>query len=173
MPDVRYHAVETWFAGAYIRHTGLQPKVKGKYGAENLYIHVYTSQDRPFNEIYYYLIRCATSISLHNTPDHFSSHKHLLLYKVGKDGGKKTSSSRSNNCVPSTTVWTPGYSASLTTTFLSAWGLCTTRWPQLSQGGIPVLNTRAHSFRVQLTWFNFVKYFSCTLYKGLFHILPR
>lgn len=63
--------------------------MKGKYGAENLYIHVYTSQDRPFNEIYYYQICCATSMSLRNTLDHFSSHKHLLLFKVEKDGGKK------------------------------------------------------------------------------------
>lgn len=35
------------------------------------------------------MIRCATSMSLHNAPRYFSSHNYLLLYQVEKDGGKK------------------------------------------------------------------------------------
>lgn len=40
----------------------------------------------------------------------------------------------------------------LTTTLLGARGLCATRRPQLSQGRVSILDARAHSLRVQLTW---------------------
>lgn len=35
------------------------------------------------------MICCATSTSLHITPNYSSSQEYLLLYKVEKDGGKK------------------------------------------------------------------------------------